>query len=284
MRKAILLFIVATVVAVGPSLAQSVVSETEREAIRGVPDRWGFTVGSFWQAFVSRVRLDGKTSTGTEINFERDLGLGKNVTNLQFGGFYRLGDRHRIDLSYVSWNRTKTRTIDRDIQWGDTIYHADGALHSEADAQLLNAIYRYSFFNNGKVAFGLNGGISALWGKFKLSGEGSVVGGPAGSGTIVETKTTVFPIPVVGAHFEMTLLKRLFWDAEGNFFAANVAGYDGNVTEFNTQLKYFLTRNIGIGGGYSSTLYRVTKEGSNGGNLFVRYGFSGVVANVSCVF
>ncbi|HVN30633.1 MAG TPA: hypothetical protein VMT45_01470, partial [Thermoanaerobaculaceae bacterium] len=41
-------------------LAQSVVSDAERGAMRGVPDTWGFSLGTFAQAFDSRIRLDGK--------------------------------------------------------------------------------------------------------------------------------------------------------------------------------------------------------------------------------
>ncbi len=283
MKKAILLFALVALAVAGSAMAQAVVGESEREAVRGVPDRWGLTLGSFWQTFDTRVGLDGHTSTGTEINWEHELGLSKNLTDLQVGFFYRFGDRHRLDVTFTEWARKKTRTLDRDIQWGDTVYNANGTINSKASANLANIIYKYSFFNNGKVNFGLNGGISALWSKFTLSGQGEVAGTPV-SGTLVDTKTTIFPIPVIGANFEMTLMKRLFWRAEGNFFAANVAGYDGNVNILSTALDYYFTRNVGLGAGFASTTYRVTKTGSNGGDLFVRYAFSGVFAYLACAF
>ncbi|HVN33514.1 MAG TPA: hypothetical protein VMT45_16170 [Thermoanaerobaculaceae bacterium] len=283
MKKLILLSVVLAMAAAGSAMAQAVVSETEREAVRGVPDKWGVALGSFWQTFDTTVRLDGQTRTGTDINWEHDLGMDKNRTDFELALFYRLGDRHRIDVIYTAWNRSHSKTLDRDIQWGDTIYHAHASLDSSLDTKLFNIIYKYAFFNNGKVNFGLNGGISSLWLDFKLSGQASVSGSPV-SGRVVESKSQILPIPVIGAHFEMTLLKRLFWRAEGNFFAASIAGYNGNLTILNTSLDYYFTRNVGLGGGFASNVFKVTTSGSRGGDLFVRYSFSGVYAHLDLAF
>ena len=224
MKRTVLLLVAIAMLAAMPALAQSVVSAADREAMRGFPDKWGFSLGAFWQTFDTKVRLNGETSTGTDIDFEKDLGLNKNLTACQFSGFYRFGDHARIDLTYVPWSREKTRTIDREIQWGDVTYEAGAEIHSKAKVEMLNIIYRYSFINNGKVTFGVNGGVSSLWTNFELSGEGTISGGGTASGTIAKKSDVIFPIPVIGVHFDMSLTKRLLWRAEGNFFAANVVG------------------------------------------------------------
>jgi hypothetical protein len=149
---------------------------------------------------------------------------------------------------------------------------------------LLNLIYKYSFFNNGKVNFGLNGGISALWMDTKLSGEGTVSGGGNVAGTLAESKSFIAPIPVLGLHFEMTLTKRLFWRAEGNFFAANVAGINGNLTEYGTSVDYFFTKNFGLGGGFAGTYYGIAKKDTKAGDFRFKYGFDGVVAYAKFAF
>lgn len=284
MRRIVVLLLAPVMLTAAPALAQSVVSESERVAIRGVPDGWGFDLGSFWQAFDTKVRLDGKTGEGTEIDLESDLGLRRRLADFQVGAFYRFSDRHRLDLSYLGWGRTNAHTIDQDIQWGDVTYDAGAEVTTKSSAQMLNVIYKYSFFNNGKVTFGLNGGISSLWNDFSLSGEGTVSGGEPISGTVTESQNVIFPIPVIGVHFEMTLTKRLLWRAEDNFFAASISGYDGNLNEIATSIAYFLTKNIGVGAGFASTMYSVKKSGDNGGELKVRYGFSGVTAYVQAVF
>jgi hypothetical protein len=278
MKRTVLVLVALAMLAAMPALAQSVISAADREAMRGFPDKWGFSVGSFWQTFDTKVRLNGKTGEGTEINFEKDLGLGKNLTAFQFTGFWRFGDHGRIDLNYVPWNREHTRTIDQEIQWGDVTYDAGATLNTKAKIQLLNIIYRYSFINNGKVTFGLNGGVSAIWSNLELSGEGTISGGGTASGTIAKKSDVILPIPVIGVHFDMLLTKRLLWRAEGNFFAANVSGYNGNINVLGTSIEYFLTKNIALGAGFASDYYNIKKTGDNGGDLRVKYGFSGVTA------
>jgi hypothetical protein len=278
MKRTVLLLVALAMLAAMPALAQSVVSAADREATRGFPDKWGFSLGGFSQTFETTVRLNGETSTGTDIDFEKDLGLNKDRTSFQLAGFYRFGDHGRLDLMYVPWNREKTRTIDRDIQWGDVTYEAGAELTTKAKLQLLNIIYKYSFINNGKVTFGLNGGVSSLWSDFELTGEGTISGGGTASGTIAKSSNVILPIPVLGVHFDMLIIKKLLWRAEANYFALNVAGLNGHVSLLSTSLAYYVTRNIGLGAGFASNMYDVKKTGDNGGDVRVRYGFSGVAA------
>ena len=267
-----------------PAVAQSVVSEEEREAIRGVPDKFGLELGSFWQTFDTRIRLDGASGEGTDVDFEGDLGMPNNQTNFSLSGFYRFSNRHRLDVSYLSWSRNHSTTIERQIEWNDVIYDVGVNLSSDMTGDMLNVIYKYSFFNNGKVLFGLNGGISAMWTDITLSGEGTIAGGGSAAAVLTESESAILPIPVLGVHFELTLTKRLFWKAEGNFFAANVAGYDGNVSEINTSIAYYFTRNFGVGAGFSSTSYKVKTDGERGGELDAKFGFSGAIAYLTLAF
>ncbi len=267
--------------------AQSVVSEREREALRGVPDRWGVTLGSFWQTFDATVRLDGSAGhTGTEIHLESDLDLDRIQTNFQLGGFYRFSDRSRLDVSYLSWSRSGSKSLQRSIVWDDHVFDVGTTVSASHKAQLLNAIYKYSFYNNGHVTFGLNGGVSSLWDDASLSAQGLSAGAATATPTEGGSQSSnhIFPIPVLGAHFEMTLTRRLFWRAEGNFFVARISEYDGNLNEFATSLDYYFTRNVGLGAGYAANVYRVTKSGSRGGDFLVDYSFSGVFAYLGLAF
>ncbi len=284
MKKTTLALLVLVVAATVPAAAQSIVSESERLAVRGVPDRWGVDLGSYWQTFDAKVRLDASNGeTGTEINLEEDLRLPESQTNFRVGGYYRFGDHARLDVAYFSWDRSRSTTLERQVEWGDVTYDVGVELEAEASAQALNVVYKYSFVNNGKVTFGLNGGISALWTEFTLSGEGSVNGEPV-SGTVTEKKDVIFPVPVLGLHFEMALAKRLLWTVDGDFFVATISGYDGNLTSGGTTIAYYFTPNIGVGAGFATTAYKVNKEGDNGGELRVRYGYGGPVAYASIRF
>jgi hypothetical protein len=267
-----------------PARAESVVSAEDREAIRGIPDRWGFTLGGFWQTFDTNVRVDGTTSRGTEISFERDLGLDRNATSVGLSGFYRFSNRNRLDLAYIPWIREHTATIGRQIEWEDVVYDAGASITAKAKSQMLNALYRFSFINNGRVVFGINAGISAVWKNYSLTGQGTISGGTNVSGTIAERKKANVPIPVIGLHLETTLTKKLFWRLEDNFFAANASGYRTNLNEFTTSLDYFPAKHFGFGAGFSSTKSSIETSGTHGGNYRVHAGFSGVTASLQFPF
>jgi hypothetical protein len=285
MRKlALVLVVLLALAAAGSAVAQSVVSESEREQMRGIPDKWGITLGSFWQAFDSKFRLNGTTQTGDDIDLETQLRLPKNSTNFELTGFWRISDHSRLDVLFLGWSRKKTTTIDQEIHWGDVVYDVGAKITAQSDGRLFNVIYKYSFFNNGNVTFGLNGGLSNVWTTNKLSGEGTISGGGTASGEVSESKSTLVPIPVLGLHFDMLVTKRLLWKAEGNFFAATIAGYNGHLNELTTSLSYYFTPNIGLGAGWASTYIKVKKTGDNGGDFYAKVGFSGATAYVALAF
>jgi len=259
-------------------LAQTVVSDAERGAMRGVPDTWGFSLGTFAQAFDSRIRLDGKNGeAGTTIDLEQDLGLPSQRDDFNLKAFYRFTDRSQLRLDFLTWNRSSTKVLEREIRWDDQVYEADTQVDAQGDGQMYNLIYQYAFFNNGKVNFGLDGGLSTFNFDTKLTRHVGVDEGGTGV-TQTEVHAKVLPVPVIGAHFEMTLVKRLFWRANAYIFDASVAGYDVKLWEVWTSVDYFVTRNVGLGAGFAATTADINTTGSHGGNWYIGYGYSGLVA------
>ncbi len=284
-RLAWLQVCVLAVVAAVPASGQLVVPRAEREQARGVPDQWGLTLGSFWQTFNTRLRLDGDGGeTGTFIDVETDLALPEDAASFQITGFYRLSDHSRVDMAYIGWNRRQSTTLDRAIRWGDVTFDVGAQVTSELDAWMLNVVYKYSLINNEKVTFGLNGGISSLGSSATLSGVGTVSKGEQTSPTVSEEEKTIFPVPVLGVHFEMALARGLAWRAEGNFFAASISGYDGRLNEVSTSISYLFTRNVGLGAGFASTTVDIDSSSGHGGELDARFGYSGVIAYLTLAF
>lgn len=278
--------ILVTILGAAPATAQSVRPAEERLQIRGVPDEWGVSLASFWQTFDTRLRLDGEhEQSGEQIDVESDLGLPDDSTNFDFKGFYRFTDRSRIDVGYIGWSRSRSKTMEEQIVWGDVTYDVGATVKSELDARMLNLIYKYSFFNNGNVMFGVNAGLSSIWTEATLSGEGTISGEDTVTVGAKESASVIVPVPVVGLHFEMALVPRLIWKAEGNFFNARVSGYEGSVNELGTSLAWYFTKNFGISAGFQSTTLKVSKEGENvDGELDIRLGFSGITAAIDFSF
>jgi hypothetical protein len=279
-----LLLIVLAALAAVSAHAQSVVSDAERVALRGVPDTWGVSLGGFAQAFDSRIRLDGKYGeAGTTIDLEQDLGLPSQQDDFNLKAFYRFSDRSQLRFDFLTWSRSSTTVLEREIRWDDTVYEAGAQVDAQGDGQMYNLIYQYSFLNNGKVNFGLDGGLSTFILDTKLTRHVSV--GEGGTGTTqTEVHTKILPVPVLGAHFDMTLAKRLFWRANVYIFDASVSGYDIKLWEAWTSVDYFVTRHFGLGAGFAATTADVNTTGSHGGNWYIKYSYSGLIAYGLFVF
>lgn len=278
MRPNPVLLIVLTVLVAVPVQAQSVVSDAERVALRGVPDTWGFSLGTFAQAFDSRIRLDGKYGeAGTTIDLEQDLGLPSEQDDFNLKAFYRFSDRSQLRIDFLAWSRSSTKVLEREIRWDDEVYEVGAQVDAQGDGQMYNLIYQFSFVNSGKVNFGLYGGLSTFILDTKLTRHVAVGEGGLGT-TQTEVHAKVLPVPVLGAHFEMTLVKRLFWRANAYIFDASVAGYDVKLWEAWTSVDYFVTKNVGLGAGFTATDADINTTGSHGGNWYVRYSYSGLVA------
>jgi hypothetical protein len=278
MKTSVRLLIVLAALAAASARAQSVVSDAERVAMRGVPDTWGFSLGTFAQAFDSRIRLDGKYGeAGTTIDLEQDLGLPSQQDDFNLKAFYRFTDRSQLRFDFLTWNRSSTRVLEREIRWDDEVYEAGAQVDAQGDGQMYNLIYQYAFFNNGKVNFGLDGGLSTFILDTKVTRHVSVVEGGTGT-TQTELHTKILPVPVLGLHLEMTLVRRLFWRANAYIFDASVAGYDVKLWEAWTSVDYFVTRNFGLGAGFAATNTDINKTGSHGGNWYIGYSYNGLVA------
>jgi hypothetical protein len=284
MKTNLLLLIVLAVLAVVPLQAQSVVGESEREALRGVPDTWEFSLGTFAQAFDSHIRLDSNSGdAGTTIDFEQDLGLPSQQNDLTLRASYRFSGRSQLSFGFLNWNRSTTKVLEREIRWDDVVYEVGAQVDAKGSGQMYNLIYRYSFFNNGKVNFGLDGGLSTFILDSNVTRQKS--GGEEGTeATQTELHTKILPVPVIGVHFEMTLVKRLFWRANAYIFDASISGYDVKLWEVGTSVDYFVTKNIGLGAGFAATSADINTTGTNGGNLYIRYSYSGLIAYAAFVF
>ncbi len=79
--------------------------------------------GTFFMSQDTEVRVDGELTgeVGTEINFDETFGIG-DFDRFRVDGLWRINDRHLIRGMYFENNRSGTRTIDRDINFGDETY------------------------------------------------------------------------------------------------------------------------------------------------------------------
>jgi hypothetical protein len=258
---------------------------TQAAAIRGVDERFRIDFGGFFQTFNTTVTIGGRNSNGTEINFEDVLGEASRHTSFRADGYWRFGPHGRVSLSYRGWTRKAEKTIDREIQIGDTTYLVGANVSSKDQVNVFELYYGYSFVNNGSAEVGLQLGISGYFYKFSFSATGNVLGpgGSVGGTTGNEAKNLIAPVPAIGGYFNYALYPRFFVFATARGLPnVTISGYSGNFVDVTAGLDYFFTQNFGIGGAYEYA--RLNFASSNVPNASLAYRYSGPLGYLALAF
>ena len=260
-------------------------SRGEFEMVKGIDERFRLDLGGFFQTFSTTVRLDSeKLGTGTEVSLEDDLGLKGSQLNFRADGYWRFGRHARLDFGFITWNRKASWTLDRDVQVGDTVFHAGSSVDTRLRVYTGELYYSYSLVNNPESEFGLMLGVSTLFNTLTVEGQASVTGpgGTAAGALDRQSRSLVAPLPAVGAHFRYTLLPGFLFTARVKGFGATVDHVKGSMLDWRAGLDYYPWKNVGIGASWAQTDIKVTFEGNP--TAEIDYKQSGPMAYLSLVF
>jgi hypothetical protein len=269
--------------AASPAAAQYTSSAA---AIRGMDERFRLNLGGFFQNFSTTLRLDSAAlGTGTEISLEDDLGQSANKTSFRADGYWRFGRHGSLQFSFLTWNRSGSLTLSRDIQFGDHVYHAGAAASSTLRVTDAELYYGYSFVNTGEAELGFLLGVSTFFNSASLEASGFITG-PGGTTcgcTVLEDRSLVAPIPAIGGFFRYTLLPGFFVYGRAKVLPqVTVSGYSGSMFDGRAGFDVFFGRNVGIGGAYSYTKIKFARVGAD--TLEVDYRYSGPLVYLSFAF
>ena len=253
-------------------------------SVKGMDERFRLDLGGFAQKFSTTIRVDSATHGGTEVNLEDDLGLSSNQLNFRADGYWRFGRHGRLEFAYTGWNRSASHVLDKDINVGDTTYHAGATLDSQLRVSVVELYYGYSFWNTPKFELGAQIGLSALITSVSIEGTGSISGG-GGSGTrsfSSETRSVTAPVPAIGIQARYTIIPGLLVSGRIKGFGATIDNIKGSVLEGRATLDYYPWKNVGFGAGYDYVDIKVTKTSDPMVELEYRY--SGPMFYLSLVF
>ena len=254
--------------------------------VKGMDERFRLDLGGIFQNFDTTLRLDSAAlGRGTEINLEDDLGQDANKTSFRASGYWRFGRHGRFDFGVISWNRSATHTIAKDIEFGDHVYHAGATVDSTLRATQVDAYYAYSFVNTGEVELGAKLGFSAIFNTVEFDASGYITG-PGGSvsgSRASDSRSVVAPVPAIGAYGRFTLLPGLMITGQARGLpTVTISGYSGSFVDAGAYLDWYPWKNFGFGGGYSYT--KITFEREQDPTIRFEYTYSGPIFYLSLAF
>jgi hypothetical protein len=217
---------------------------------------------------------------GTTISLEDDLDLSdrKGTPYLDLG--MRLGENWRIEFEYYQLNRSATRTITRQIDWGDTSFPIGATLNATFDSTIYRLTGGWSFVKSQQAEAGVSFGLHVTDFKTQLTGQGT---GPLGLGFQREAHDQLVPLPTLGLYGTYMATPQLALRGRVDYLSLAYQDYDGRLINWMGMLDWRFTKNFGAGVGYRYVDYRVSATKTNfngevqykfkGPTLFVNLGF-----------
>src|SRR5215831_7417209 len=116
------------VLGIGAVLAAGSTRVARAEDFAGdVPTRIWIDVGGASAGVSTTAALTGKAGVGTALDFEDVFDLPGTKYTFRILGTARISEKRRyIDFGYIDINRSGSRVITEDINWGDYVFQANG--------------------------------------------------------------------------------------------------------------------------------------------------------------
>lgn len=240
-------------------------------------DRLAVRLGGFSVRFDTSIRADSETlGVGTEVDLENDTSLDRNKINARLDGHFRFGRRHRIDYGTVFFRRSASTTLNRQIQFEDTVFMLNADVESRFKNDVIKLAYRYDVVKRPAWDLGLSLGVSA----FIVDVSLAATGGGGGTASF-ESEDFIAPIPVLGLHTDVRLAEKWYLRMGGEFFDVDIDDQKGSLTDVRASVDWYPFDHWGFGVGFNRT--RLTYEDLGVPVVDVTYSYSGTTVYISYV-
>lgn len=260
-------------------LAATAVAQADSPAEELLSDRFNLDLGTFVVASNLNGSLRGTANTSDQnVNFDKQFGTDADQTRWRADFLWRITQRQHLRFMYFDNDIHKTRTIDRNLEWGDYTFVVGGQVTAEQKFRVIELNYEWAFLRQDNYAVVASGGIHFDDLTLKLSGNASLtVNTPMGPMEQAATFTTKqssvpAPLPVLGVRGDWAVSDHVYLDASGQVFGLSYKGINGNWSDLRAGAAWMFNHHIGIGVGYDRFATHVdVSKGSFNGRLNVGY-------------
>jgi hypothetical protein len=249
-------------------------------------DRLVIDAGAFVLAPHTSATLNGQTTVGTRVDFDQAFGTNADSTRVRADILWRFLPRHHLRFLYFDNSITRTRTIDKDIIWGDYTFQLGGQVSAQNKITVLELAYEYAFVRDPNYEVAATAGVHYSKLSLGLSGNATLT---LPDGTVLpasfQTKTSSLPapLPVIGLRGGWAIAPNWHLDAQGQVFDVKVDNYNGNWWDLRAGVTWMYNRHVGIGAGWNKFTTRVDVDRTNfHGSLTT--GYSGVLVYLTGSF
>jgi hypothetical protein len=213
------------------------------------------SVGGYFPTINTSLKINSdKLGIGSTVVVEDVFNLPSDLSVFRFNALLHVKKRSQFDFYFISLDRKSENILDRDINFKDSVFHANAKINSYFNAQYYAATWRYSFFNKPSWNAGITVGARWLQIGTGLSFE-STNNIPAYSQSVdVGVPTILF-----GVHGAAYLTPKLLGRYTFEYFQLTIKGIKATVADNRFSLEYYFFKKFGAGFSFASTEYKVVE-------------------------
>ncbi|HKQ98137.1 MAG TPA: hypothetical protein VJV75_09705 [Candidatus Polarisedimenticolia bacterium] len=215
-----------------------------------VPDKLKIAFGGMGASAYTDAGLGSTTAgVGATINFEDIFDLPEDKNVFRFEMNWRLNKRQFLDFGYLELNRSGSRQIQDDFEWGDFIFTAGGNVRAAFETSFPYAAWRYSFLDVPQVRISGSAGIVYLSMEAALQANGNVTdsNGVPVAGDVEEKVSASVPVPQFGLQIDWIIAKRLaVLMYLRQIYVNDIAGATGGIGETAMRFQWWYAKHAGV--------------------------------------
>jgi hypothetical protein len=245
-------------------------------------NRFVLSAGVFIVGTDVKAHVNGSSTTNPDVDFNDTFGTGSDETRGRFDALWRITPNHHVRFLYFNNSITRNRVLDRDIEWGDNVYHVGASVESQVKLKVYELAYEYAFLR--QPTYEVNGTFGIHYTDLSLQLAGQATGPNGGAASFVSDKRSLpAPLPVIGLRAGWAFAPQWYGELTAQALRINIDGYKGHWIDGRAGVTWMFTKNFGAGLAYNRWTTRVDVDRDNF-NGSARFGYSGVLASVTGTF
>ena len=244
MRTGRAVLLTAALLALMPAAAIAADVQTD------VPDKIKIAIGGMGANAYTDAGFGSTTAgIGASINFEDIFDLPEDKSVFRFELNWRLNKRQFLDIGYLELNRSGSRLLEQDVEWGDFIFRTGGYVTARFDTTFPYVAWRYAFLDVPQVRISGSAGLVYLTLEAALSATGNVTdsGGVVHNEEVEEEVSASVPVPQIGLQLDWVISKRLaVLLYTRQIYINDIAGATGGIGETAMRFQWWYAKHAGV--------------------------------------
>jgi len=237
----------------------------------------GVNLGYFFTNIDNKARLSG-TLTGSDLDFEADLGLNSHDNSFKSDIFWRITPKHRLDFTWLGLFQNGQRLSNRELTIGDHIVPTGTGLKTKFNVNRYQLTYTYNLFQGDNFETGPSLGIYTI---SLDSSINSVVGNSVKSN--LSSTNIALPLPTIGWRGSYGVTNDITLHSHFNFMIVSIDKWKGELYDFQIAAEYDFFKHMGVGLAYNLSFLEINHTGDNSSFKY-NYDFQGVQTYIKFAF